>query len=103
MKWNHDEILKRGEELADRFDAFEPAKASDVPVGEYVLVRAIWQRARCEREVADAVNAALKDGISWTRIGEILGVSDREAEMQYSHLHWAKEPSRDREFGGPEL
>lgn len=103
MNWNQEEILKRGEELADRFDAFDPAEAEDVPVAEYILARAVWHRNKCERELATAVTGALKDGTSWTRIGQILGISGREAEMHYGHIHRAHERSRDRGFGGPEL
>lgn len=82
---------------------FDPAEAEDVPVAEYILARAVWHRNKCERELATAVTGALKDGTSWTRIGQILGISSREAEMHYGHIHRAHERSRDRGFGGPEL
>ena len=40
MKWTCEEILDHAEELADRFEAFDPAKAQEVPAAEYLLVRA---------------------------------------------------------------
>ncbi len=40
MKWTCEEILDHAEELADRFEAFDPAKAQEVPAAEYLPVRA---------------------------------------------------------------
>ena len=46
MKWTYEEILDRSDELADRFEAFDPDAAEEVPVAEYLLARAVRQRAR---------------------------------------------------------
>ena len=86
MKWTLDEILNRSDELTDQFEAFDPDAAEEVPVAEYLLARAVRQRAKNERQVVEAVQAALEDGTSWNRIGQILGVSDQEAKGRYGHL-----------------
>ena len=86
MKWTHDEILDRSDELADRFEAFDPDAAEEVPVAEYLLARVVRQRASDERQVVEAVQAALENGTSWNRIGQILGVSSQEAKGRYGHL-----------------
>ncbi len=85
MKWTYEEILDRSDELADRFEAFDPDTAEEVPVAEYLLARAVRQRAKNEGQVVEAVQAALEDGTSWNRIGQILGVSSQEAKDRYGH------------------
>ena len=82
----YDEILERSDELAARFEAFDLDAAEEVPVDEYLLARAVRQRASSERHVVEAVQAALEDGISWDRIGQILGVAGQEAKARYGHL-----------------
>ena len=51
----YDEILDRSDELAARFEAFDPDAAEEVPVAEYLLARAVRQRADDERQVVAAV------------------------------------------------
>lgn len=101
MKWTLDEILNRSDELADQFEAFDPDAAEEVPVAEYLLARAVRQRAKNERQVVEAVQAALEDGTSWNRIGQILGVSDQEAKGRYGHLVEPVELSRHERVRQP--
>lgn len=77
------EILDHADELAKRFEDYEPGEGDEVPVEEYLLRRAALARARSEREVVDAVTAARTAGISWSRIGEILGTSAQAAQQRY--------------------
>jgi len=60
------EIHDHGEELAERFQDYEPKP-----------------RARGERQVVDAVAAARRKGMSWQRIGDILGTSAQAAQQRY--------------------
>jgi len=69
------EILDQADDLARRFEDYEPSEGDEVPVEEYLLRRAALARARSEREVVDAVAAARSAGIPWSKIGEILGTS----------------------------
>lgn len=78
------EILDQADELARRFEDYEPGEGDEVPVEEYLLRRAALARARSEREVVDAVSAARTSGISWNKIGEILGTSAQAAQQRYS-------------------
>lgn len=50
---------------------------------EYLLERAALARARGERQIVDAVTAARAKGISWQRIGELLGTSAQAAQQRY--------------------
>jgi hypothetical protein len=77
------EILDHADELAQRFEDYEPSDSDERPVEEYVLERAVIAQARGEREILDAVTAARAKGISWQRIGEILGTSAQAAQQRY--------------------
>ena len=77
------EILDHGDELAKRFEDYEPAPGDERPVEEYLLERATVARARSERQVVDAVTVARSKGLSWQRIGEILGTSAQAAQQRY--------------------
>jgi hypothetical protein len=77
------EILDQADQLAKRFEEYEPGEGDQVPVEEYLMRRAALARARSEREVVDAVSAARSSGISWNKIGEILGTSAQAAQQRY--------------------
>jgi hypothetical protein len=43
-------------------------------------------RARSERQIVDAVIAARNAGISWARIGDMLGTSAQAAQQRYGDV-----------------
>jgi hypothetical protein len=77
------EILDHADELAKRFEDYEPDTADERSVEEYLLERAALARARSERQIVDAVTAARAKNISWKRIGELLGTSAQAAQQRY--------------------
>ena len=77
------EILDQADELAERFEDFEPTAEHESPVEEYLVQRAAAARARSERQIVEAVSAARAKGISWRRIGELLGTSAQAAQQRY--------------------
>lgn len=77
------EILDHGDDLAKRFEDYEPKPGDEWPVEEYLLRRATIARARSERQVVEAVIAARNKGLSWQRIGEVLGTSAQAAQQRY--------------------
>lgn len=77
------EILDQAEELARRFEEYEPSEGDERPVEEHLLARAALARARSERQIVDAVIAARNAGITWARIGELLGTSAQAAQQRY--------------------
>ena len=87
-----EEIHSQADELAVWFEGFDPAEAHEVPVAEYLLMRAVRSRTLCEREVGQAVGEARAGGATWCRIGEILGLDERDAREAYG-------PSEDRQAG----
>ncbi len=80
------EILDHADELAERFEEYEPEEGDERPVEEYLLQRAALNRARSERQIVDAVVAARVARISWKKIGEILGTSAQAAQQRYGEV-----------------
>lgn len=77
------EILDHADQLAKRFEDYEPKPGDERPVEEYLLERATIARARGEQQVLDAVTRAKSKGMSWQRIGDILGTSAQAAQQRY--------------------
>ena len=77
------EILDHADELAKRFEDYEPSSDDEVDVAEYLLRRATLARARSEGQIVEAVERARRAGISWKRIGADLGISAQAAQQRY--------------------
>ena len=80
------DILDHADELAARFENYEPEPGDERPVEEYLLERAALARARSERQIVDAVATARSKNIPWTRIGELLGTSAQAAQQRYGNV-----------------
>ena len=80
------DILDHGDDLAARFEAYEPEEADERPVEEYLLERAVLDRTRSERQIVDAVSRARSVGVSWNAIGRILGTSAQAAQQRYGGM-----------------
>ena len=80
------DILDHAEELAARFEAYEPAKGDERDLEVYEALRAaVVARSAAERSVRDAVEQAAPMGYSWTLVGRILGTSGEAARQRYGH------------------
>ena len=77
------EILDHADELAKRFEDYEPKPGDERSLEEYLLERATIARARGEQQVLEAVTTARSKGMSWQRIGDILGTSAQAAQQRY--------------------
>lgn len=80
------DILDHANQLAERFENYDPAPGDERPVEEYLLQRAALARARSERDIVDAITAARSKGVPWQRIGELLGTSAQAAQQRYGSL-----------------
>ncbi len=80
------DILDHADELAKRFDDFDPDQAKEIPVEEYLLQRAVVARARSEQQLLDNVVAARAAGLSWQKIGTLLGTSAQAAQQRYGMI-----------------
>lgn len=78
------EIIEQAEELAQRFERFEPAPADRSRARSLAGVhRATLSRAQAEAKLVDAVARARADGHSWAAIGAMLGTSGEAARQRY--------------------
>ena len=79
------EILAHAEELARKFEDYEPKPGDRGKMSpELRLWLAALKRAEVESEVADAVAEARKSGLSWAKVGEALGTSGQAASERYA-------------------
>ena len=80
------EILDHADDLAKRFEDYEP-KAEDErnPASLTQLRNAALARSHAERAIRDAVTAARADGQTWAAIGSMLGTSGEAARQRYGH------------------
>lgn len=77
------DILDHADELAKRFEDFDPDHSEEIPVEEYLLQRAVVARARSEQHLLDNVVTARAAGLSWQKIGALLGTSAQAAQQRY--------------------
>ena len=81
------QILDQQEELAARFESYEPDPTDERdPEVHKALLAAASNRAAAEATLADAVRAARDAGYSWTIIGTAIGTTGAAAQQRYGHL-----------------
>lgn len=78
------EIIEQADELAKRFESFEPDPAHRARARSLAAVhRAALSRAKAEEALSKAVAQARTDGHSWATIGDMLGTSGEAARQRY--------------------
>lgn len=80
------EIKARADEFADAFENYDPKPGDqNAPIPPVMAVKlAAWRRDTAERELADAVQAAREQRLSWREVGEAIGTSGEAARQRYS-------------------
>ncbi len=80
-----EEILAHADELAARFESYEPDPADEVDAEAVGLLRAaVAERSQAERHLLAAVARARKSGMSWAAIGTLVGTSGEAARQRYA-------------------
>jgi len=80
------EILDHADEMAARFEDYEPAEGDERdPVAYASLREAVVSRSDAERAIKEAVVQARTRGYSWAFIGKIIGTSGEAARQRYGH------------------
>lgn len=80
-----DEILAHADELAARFEQYDPKDADELDVAAVAALRsAVQERSVAERHIVDAVRQARQAGLSWSAIGHLLGTSGEAARQRYA-------------------
>jgi hypothetical protein len=77
------DIIDHADQLAERFEHFDPDDAVEIPVEEYLLQRAVVARARTEQQLLEAVAKARSAGLSWQKIGALVGTSAQAVQQRY--------------------
>ncbi len=78
------EILNHASELADKAESYEPRAEDEIDRETYDALRdAATARADAEHAVAVAVDAARARGVTWSKIGAVLGTSGEAARQRY--------------------
>ncbi len=78
------DILDHADELAKRFELYEPKTADERdPEVFAALRRSVIARSDAERSIRDAVSAARRHGYSWRTIGGLIGTSGEAARQRY--------------------
>jgi hypothetical protein len=95
------DILDHADELARRFEDYEPAPDDEVDVAEHLLRGAAPAPSRTEHQIAEAVVAARAAGLPWKRIGEQLGTSAQAAQQRYGSLVETRDDPSSTTSGRP--
>ena len=70
MPRSAEEILQHADQLAERFETYEPDPADELDPHAVTLLRqAVRDRSQAERHLLEAVRAARQSGMSWSAIG----------------------------------
>jgi hypothetical protein len=78
------DILKHADELAKRFEGYEPADGDERDPAVFAALRsAVVSRSDAERAIRNAVDVAREHGYSWAFIGSLVGTSGEAARQRY--------------------
>lgn len=81
-----DEVLQHADELAARFEPYEPNPADELDTGAVALLRAaVAERSQAERHLIDAIRKAREAGMPWSAIGTFVGTSGEAARQRYAN------------------
>lgn len=80
-----EEILAHADELAARFENYEPDPADEIDVVVLTALRtAVAQQSNAERQLLEAIKLARSSGLTWATIGTFVGTSGEAARQRYS-------------------
>ncbi len=79
-----EEILAHADELASRFENYEPDPAQELDADAVAALRtAVLERSEAERHLLEAIRQARESGMSWSAIGRMVGTSGEAARQRY--------------------
>ncbi|MBK8436018.1 MAG: hypothetical protein IPM90_09340 [Austwickia sp.] len=80
-----EEILAHADELAARFEDYEPTPGDELDMPAiHALRAAVAEQSAAERHIVEAVGLARQTGMSWAAIGAFLGTSGEAARQRYA-------------------
>ncbi len=79
-----DEILAHADQMAGRFEDYDPQPGDELDREAVTALRsAVQERSDAERHVLDAVRSAREAGLSWSAIGALVGTTGEAARQRY--------------------
>ena len=79
-----EDILNHADELAKKFEDYEPQPGDERdPEAARALRDAGTARSDAGRSIRDAVDKARDSGLSWSLIGSVIGTSGEAARQRY--------------------
>lgn len=79
-----EEILAHADELAVRFENYEPSDAGELDVDAVNALRAaVAEQSAAERHLTEAIRTARQAGMSWNAIGAFVGTTGEAARQRY--------------------
>lgn len=82
-----DEILAHADELASRFESYDPKPDDELDVQAVGQLRAaVAEKSEAERHMVAAVREAQRAGMSWAAIGTLVSTSGEAAGRRSSSL-----------------
>ncbi len=80
-----EEILAHADDLASKFEEYEPNDADEIDVDVMQALRAaVLERSKAERHLVDAIQHARDAGMTWAAIGTTVGTSGEAARQRYA-------------------
>ena len=80
-----EDILRHADELAARFEDYEPDPAQELDAAAVAELRAaVLERSEAERHLLEAVRLARRSGMPWSAIGTLVGTSGEAARQRYA-------------------
>lgn len=80
------DILDHADELAKRFEEYEPQASDERNPQVFIELReAVLSRSAAERTIKEAVKHAREHGYTWASIGSLIGTSGEAARQRYGH------------------
>jgi len=82
-----DDILRHADQLAERFETYEPNPADELDAEAVAQLRAaVQERSMAERHVLEAIKTARAKGLSWAAVGSFVGTTGEAARQRYAAL-----------------
>jgi hypothetical protein len=79
-----EDILKHADELAARFEEYDPDPGQELDPDAVRLLRdAVQERSQAERHIVEAIRNAREAGMSWSVIGAFVGTTGEAARQRY--------------------
>lgn len=80
-----EEILAHSDELATRFENYEPNTGNELDGAAVAALRAaVAGRSQAEKHLLEAVRQARQSGLSWSAIGTFVGTSGEAVRQRYA-------------------